>query len=688
VSDARQRLIERFVALSLERIDTARTFALDPATGSELMRETMGDLHTLKGEAMMLGFASASAIAHQLEEFWQGAVESGAFARGEASSALAAALDVLILALERQSDPELEASASSLLGESPARETPAAPAIDVKIDSPGDTNEAEAPGPEVSRRGGEVRAAAQRWTHVSTAQIDQVCDAADRLAVGFANARAAFDRLIAAESPQDRRSALRLLTEEFGKRQVELDELLLTAWSLRLVPVEPVLDELAEHALLLAEEQRKHLDVSTRAHGAQIERGVLDELREPLLHLVRNAVDHGIETADLRGSKPRRARLSIGAESSGPNVVFSVEEDGQGIDADRLAARAVERQLLTAEEAAKLTLQERYDLVFLAGFSTRDVVTAVSGRGVGLDVVRRKVEALSGTVTMTTTVGAGTRFALTVPAKLSREPVLVMDVEGVLVGIPSRHVHSVLALDSVELEPVIGGRILRRNADALPIHSLSDALSLSRRTPERTPETLVAIIEVSGRAAALTMPPVFGEYDLLRRPVDAAVASFGWIAASATLEDGRLVLLPHVPDLLRRTAGSSIAKEPTAHAAKRRRVLVVDDSPVVRDLVSEILLGQGFDVVAAPDGAEALVLLDRGAPDLVVTDVEMPNLDGFGLLARIRERSLGLPVIMLTTRGSAEDRRRAATLGADAYLIKSDFQGATLLEQVRRYIGA
>jgi len=680
VSDARQRLIERFVALSLERIDAARSVALDPAAGGELMRETMGDLHTLKGEAMMLGFASASAIAHQLEEFWQGALESGAFASGEASGALAAALDVLILALERQSDPELEQSARNLLGESPAREAPAAPAIDARIDSP---EEAEVPGIEVSRRGVEVRAAAQRWTHVSTAQIDQVCDAADRLAVGFASARAAFDQLLAAESAQDRRAALRLLTEEFGKRQVELDELLLTAWDLRLVPVEPVLGELAEHALLLAEEQHKHLDVSTRAHGAQVERGVLDELREPLLHLVRNAVDHGIETAASRDPKPRRARLSIGAESSGPNVVFSVEDDGRGIDAELLVARAVERKLLPAEAAAKLTLQERYDLVFLAGFSTRDVVTAVSGRGIGLDVVRRKVEALSGSVVMTTSVGVGTRFALTVPAKLSREPVLVMDVEGVLVGIPSRHVQSVLALDSVVFEPVIGGRILRRGADALPVHSLSDALSLSKKTPE----SLVAIIEVSGRAAALTMPPVFGEHDLLRRPVDAGVASFGWIAASATLEDGRLVLLPHVPDLLRRTVASSIAKESRSDVVKRRRVLVVDDSPVVRDLVTEILLGQGFDVVAAPDGAEALALLERGAPDLVVTDVEMPNLDGFGLLARIRERSLGLPVIMLTTRGSPEDRRRAATLGADAYLIKSDFQGANLLEQVRRYIG-
>jgi two-component system, chemotaxis family, sensor kinase CheA len=686
VSDSRQRLIDRFVALSLERIDAARTVALDPAAGAELMRETMGELHTVKGEAMMLGFATASVIAHQLEEFWNAALESGAFERGEASDTLAAALDVLILALERQTDPELEQSARSLLGQSAAREAPAAPAapaaptIEPEIAVPDD---AEMSGGEVSRRGGEVRAAAQRWTHVSTAQIDQVCDAADRLAVGFANARAALDELLAAESAQDRRGALRLLTEEFGKRQVELEELLMTAWGLRLVPVEPVLDELAEHALLLAEEQHKHLDVSTRAHGSQVERGVLDELREPLLHLVRNAVDHGIETADGRDPKPRRARLSITAESNGPNVVFSVEDDGRGIDADRLAARAVEKQLLTREAAAKLTLRERHDLIFLAGFSTRDVVTAVSGRGVGLDVVRRKIEALSGSVALTTTVGVGTRFALTVPAKLSREPVLVLDIEGLLVGIPSRHVQNVLALDEVELEPVIGGKILRRDEDALPVHSLSQALSL----PKKPLESVVAIIEVSGRAAALTMPAVLGEHDLLRRPVDAGVATFGWIGASATLEDGRLVLLPHVPELLRRGVQSTSTKEASAQLERRRRVLVVDDSPVVRDLVTEILIGQGFEVVAAPDGAEALILLERGAPDLVVTDVEMPNLDGFGLLARIRERSLGLPVIMLTTRGSADDRRRAATLGADAYLIKSDFQGATLLEQVRRYIG-
>jgi two-component system sensor histidine kinase and response regulator WspE len=329
-------------------------------------------------------------------------------------------------------------------------------------------------------------------------------------------------------------------------------------------------------------------------------------------------------------------------------VQFAVEDDGQGIDADRLLSRAVERKLLDAEEAKKLTLEERYDLVFLPGFSTRDAVTSVSGRGIGLDVVRRKVETLSGSVAMTTQLGAGTRFVLTVPAKLSREPVLVIDVEGLLVGIPSRHVSSVLALDAVEIEPVIGGRILRRGPNNFPVHSLSDALDV----PKKPPEKLVAIIEVGGRSAALTLPVVLGEHDLLRRPVDAGVLSFGWIAASATLDDGRLVLLPYVPELLRRETTTATTNATREDAPTRRRVLVVDDSPVVRDLVTEILIGQGFEVVSARDGAEALLALERSAPDLVVTDVEMPNLDGFGLLARIRERSASLPVIMLTTRGS------------------------------------
>jgi chemotaxis protein histidine kinase CheA/CheY-like chemotaxis protein len=679
VSDSRQRLIDRFVALSLQRVDAARAVAFDRDANDELMQETMGDLHTLKGEAMMLGFASASVIAHQLEDFWQSVLESGAFRSGDASQVLGAALDILILSLERESDPELERSARDLLGSTAAEPRPA-PRTDLPSAGP---DEAPTPGPEVSRRGGELRAAAQRFTHVSTEQIDQVCDSADRLAVGFANARAALDRLLSADDAQARRAALRLLTEEFGQRQLELEELVMNAWALRLVSVEPALDELAEHALLLAEEQKKQVDVSTRAQGAEVERSVLDELREPLLHLVRNAVDHGIESLEGRSSKPRRARLSIAAESSGPNVQFSVEDDGRGIDAELLVARAIEKRIVTAEEAARLTRQERYDLVFVAGFSTRDAVTAISGRGVGLDVVRRKVEALSGSVTMTTEVGAGTRFVLTVPAKLSREPVLVLDIEGVLVGIPSRHVRHVLALDSVRLEPVIGGSVLYRDDERLPVHSLCDALNVQRKHLEN----VVAIIDVGGRAAALTMPAVLGEHELLRRPVDAGVASFGWIAASATLEDGRLVLLPHVPELLRRGVQPGTTEEARRDARKRRRVLVVDDSPVVRDLVSEILLGQGFEVVSAPDGIEALALLERGAPDLVVTDVEMPNLDGFGLLARIRERSLKLPVIMLTTRGSPEDRRRAATLGADAYLIKSDFQGPSLLEQVNRYLG-
>jgi two-component system, chemotaxis family, sensor kinase CheA len=681
VSDSRQRLVDRFVALSLQRVDAARAVAFDSDSDDELMRETMGDLHTLKGEAMMLGFASASTIAHQLEDFWQNALDDGTFRSGEASQVLGAALDILILALERPTDAELERSAKALLGVSAATEPRAARRTDMPSARP---DEPLPSGPELSRRGAELRAAAQRFTHVNTEQIDQVCDAADRLAVGFANARAALDQLVAADGAEARRSALRALNEEFGQRQIELEELVMTAWALRLTPVEPVLEELAEHALLLAEEQKKQVDVTTRAQGAQVERSVLDELREPLLHLVRNAIDHGIERSEDRGSKTRRGRLAIAAESSGPNVQFSVEDDGRGIDAELLVMRAIEKRICTAEEAARLTRQERHDLVFLAGFSTRDAVTAISGRGVGLDVVRRKVEALSGSVTMTTEVGAGTRFVLTVPAKLSREPVMVLDIDGLLVGIPSRHVRQVLALDTIELEPVVGGRILRWEGVALPVHSLCAALSL----PKKQLESLVAIIDVGGRAAALTMPAVQGEHELLRRPVDAGVASFGWIAASATLEDGRLVLLPHVPELLRRTAQVSTTEENRRDLAKRRRVLVVDDSPVVRDLVTEILLGQGFDVIAAPDGMEALALLERAAPDLVVTDVEMPNLDGFGLLAKIRERSLKLPVLMLTTRGSPEDRRRAATLGADAYLTKSDFQGPSLLEQVNRYLGA
>jgi CheY-like chemotaxis protein len=291
-------------------------------------------------------------------------------------------------------------------------------------------------------------------------------------------------------------------------------------------------------------------------------------------------------------------------------------------------------------------------------------------------------------VRLTSQLGSGTRCLLGIPATISKEKALVLPIGEVLYAIPSRHVLEVVRVADHKIEDVAGGRILRFREVPLPLRSLTRTLSTIQ---DGVDEPWAVIVEVSGRRYAFTVPSLIGEFDLVRRPVDAILARFETIAASATLDDGRLVLLLLGGGLLRRAdarAGIPLAAASSPQKRRRGRVLVVDDSPVIRDLITEMLAASGMEVVVAPEGGAALALLDGEQPDLILSDVEMPGMDGFELLRRIRARWQHLPVVMLTTRNSAADKQQAATLGADAYLVKSDFQEATLLDTVRRFVSA
>jgi CheY-like chemotaxis protein len=317
-------------------------------------------------------------------------------------------------------------------------------------------------------------------------------------------------------------------------------------------------------------------------------------------------------------------------------------------------------------------------VLFESGFSTSSTVSEISGRGVGLDVVRRAVESLGGEVSLNSETGRGARFSLRVPATISRETVIVVEFGGTLWGLPSRRVGPVVAL-SRELGPsptvVVDGK-------HLPLLSLSRLLGLTAEVESR-----VAICcSHAGRRYALASPPVLGEFELFRRPMGPVLATVGVATASAVMDDGRLVLLLEPAALLgQRLRRDSRELRPVA-VKPRSRVLVVDDSPIIRDLLVELLTAAKLEVYTAADGAAALELLDRHRVDLVLSDVEMPGIDGFELLTRVRQRDPELPVVMVTTRGSIADRERASALGADAYLVKSEFRDRDMLDAIARFV--
>jgi two-component system chemotaxis sensor kinase CheA len=741
VSQRREALIARYRVLSLERIRALRAKLDGVAAGDvEILNEVRRELHTLKGDSHLLGFIRTGEVAHACEERLMdpNTLVAAAHDIGEALEAVRAnlrdettdrnvleeglrpVLEALLLPLTgghaapgaepapteaapaapvaaapKAPAPAPGAPATAPTAPAPAPAPPAAAAPPATATRPGTmttsviakpapaaataslaaapaiaaaAGAAPAPAPKPAQEPQASHSDSSKWIHVNAHDVDQVCERLSALHADLGRIHAAL-RNIASTSRDTMHDVERL--------RADLDEIVSSAWALRLAPVYPALAELGEHALELAKAHGKQLHVRVDDGGALVERRLLDEVREPLLHLVRNAVDHGIEPPHERGNKPLPAELILSAEGHGDLVVINVADDGRGIDLARVRTVAISRGL--ADPSVLLSEEAAHELLFAHGFSTRQDTTNLSGRGVGLDAVRRRLTAIGGRVSVTNNPGGGTRFAIYIPSSVFRERVLIADVGGALCALPAREVEAVVPVGSDMIEQVGATPLLRYNGEGIPFVPLP----LFRGDAE---STRAAIVMHEGRRWALSLPDSVSDMELLRVPVDAAVASLGPFAASGTLDDGRLVLVVSLDALLSRPRHAAELARAQVRARGRRRVLIVDDSPIVRDLLSELLSSVGLEVRAAGDGAAALEALAEQPADLIVSDVEMPIMDGFELLRQLRERAIQVPVVMVTTRGSVSDRALAAELGADALLVKSEFENAHLLETVRRFV--
>jgi two-component system, chemotaxis family, sensor kinase CheA len=671
VSQPREALLARFRAGLLERVKTTQRLAeaFRDTDSLESLRQALGELHTLKGESRMLGLVELSELAHALE------TELGTTPR---FSLVLGAFDAMLTSLTTpDGDAALREVLRSLQDDAHGRSLPAPPIV-----ATASTGETTPPSAQVRSGddGTERRrpSANERFMQVDATLIDLLCERVAELTAAFGHLETHTADLL---KLQTQRAKSAKLNDGFERCRALLDEATATAWTLRLMPIEPMLEELARHARTTAARQQKMVEVQVSASGVQLERDVADQLWESLLHLVQNAVDHGLEGPDQRAGKAPVAALRLSAESVGPSVMLRVEDDGRGIDPAEVRRIASERGVISAQAAQGLSDPDTLELLFEHGFSTKAEPSRTSGRGVGLDIVRRRIESLGGTVSLESVHGQGTRFTLGVPFAITKEKLLVAELCGAPYGFPARVVRAVLGADAF---PKPGqDSVVRHNGEILPFRSLGDALSL----PKDENEAFVLLLELSGKRFAASVGRIVGERELIRRPAEKLLNQTG-IGASAVLEDGRIVLLPelnYVQRALRARAGQTVPGS-LAQERRRQRVLVVDDSPVVRELVTEILTAAGLVVEQACDGAEALERILQSEPDLLVSDVEMPRMNGFDLLGEIRRRTQRLPVVMLSTRGSIEDRKRATRLGANAYLVKTEFHSESLLEVVRRFV--
>ncbi|WP_455913948.1 response regulator [Pseudomonas syringae] len=487
--------------------------------------------------------------------------------------------------------------------------------------------------------------------------------------------------------------------DEFGWQASQRAQLLYdTALACRMRPFADVLAGQARMVRDLGRSLGKQVRLEIDGEKTQVDRDVLEKLEAPLTHLLRNAVDHGIELPEQRVAigKPAEGLIKLKASHQAGLLVVELIDDGAGVDLERLRQSIIDRKLSPAETAAQLSEEELLSFLFLPGFSMRDKVTEVSGRGVGLDAVQHMVRQLRGGVELDQRAGKGSRFHLEVPLTLSVVRSLVVDVGGEAYAFPLAHIERMRDVRADEIVQLEGRQHFWHEERHV---GLVAATQLLNRPASQHSEDVLKVVVIRERDAVygVAVERFIGERTLVVLPLDPRLGKVQDISAGALLDDGSAVLIIDVEDMLR-----SVEKllntgrleridrrSRQADARVRKRVLVVDDSLTVRELERKLLLSRGYEVAVAVDGMDGWNALRGEDFDLLITDIDMPRMDGIELVTLVRRdsRLQSLPVMVVSYKDREEDRRRGLDAGADYYLAKASFHDDALLDAVVELIG-
>lgn len=487
--------------------------------------------------------------------------------------------------------------------------------------------------------------------------------------------------------------------DEFGWRMGHLAQRLYdTALACRMRPFGDGVGGMARMVRDVGRALGKQVRLEIEGESTQVDRDILEKLDAPLMHLLRNAVDHGIEMPQdrLAAGKPAEGRIRLSARHAAGMLLIELSDDGAGISLDRLRVEVVQRKLASAETAARLTEAELLEFLFLSGFSTRGEVTEISGRGVGLDVVQTMVRQLRGAVRIQQQTGQGTRFMLEMPLSLSVVRSLLVEVQEEIYAFPLAYVNHALQVRAEDIEQLEGHQHFRFMDRQIGLVSARQILRTGGAAPAS--ETVcVVLVGDHDQLYGVAVDRYVGERTLVVQPLDPRLGKVQDVMAGALMDDGTPLLILDVEDMLvsvqKLVEGGQLSRVDGAGAAeqarRRKRVLVVDDSLTVRELERKLLLNRGFDVAVAVDGMDGWNMLRSESFDLVVTDVDMPRMDGIELVSRIKAdpKLQGLPVMVVSYKDREEDRRRGLDAGADYYLAKGSFHDDALLDAVEDLIG-
>ncbi len=496
-----------------------------------------------------------------------------------------------------------------------------------------------------------------------------------------------------AESKRELAEFLKQYSDDTSRTSVVVNDLQELGMGLRMLPANTIFQAFPRAVRDLAKQFHKDIELVIEGGTTELDKKVLEEINDPLVHIMRNAVDHGIESPAERvaAGKPATGTITLAARQEGDRIVIEIGDDGAGIDPVKIRENAVRKGYVTEAEAKGMSDREAQYMIFEAGFSTAPIITEISGRGVGMDVVREfVVEKLKGSLDLDSARGKGTTFRLTIPLTLAIIRALLLRVGEHIYALPTGSIEETMRVSPSEIIKVEGREVIRRQRRTIPLVRLADILGVASDPPSS--KVPIATIGYSGHRMGFIVDSFVGEQQIVIKTLGSHLIKVDNVAGVTILGAGEVVPILNVPDLMnnaRTRSGQRVGRIEKQERAGSRRILICEDSFTTRELERSIFEAAGYEVETANDGAQGLGRLKEGLKiDAVVTDVQMPNMTGFELTRAIKSDANleSIPVVIVTSLERDEEKAEGVEAGADAYITKSVFNQDTLLDTVERLI--
>jgi len=464
--------------------------------------------------------------------------------------------------------------------------------------------------------------------------------------------------------------------------------------SLRMLPLSTALDAYPRFVFTIASELGKKVHIKIEGAESEIDKNLIESLSEVFLHMIRNSIDHGIEKPEERraAGKNETGLISVRCIRESGNMKVTITDDGKGINTEGIRKKIVSTGLASKEAAEALGEEELINFIFQSGFSTAEKITDISGRGVGMDAVKNNIERMKGSIAVQTKAGEGTVFTISVPlsmAALMGFPIVSGNMKFI---IPANFVDTVLLVNTKDIITIVDRPGIKYNGRIIKLFYLHHILKINVEKKNEADSVFVAIVQAYEETVAIAVDQISSMRQVILKNLPSFMEQMEVLSGLVLSEDYEMIPALHVPTVIRmarRTKTIDMKKRHVDYERMRKSVLVVDDSGPTRDIERDILETEGYKVDTASDGSEAMAAAKNNQYDLICTDINMPNMDGFMLTENIRKNELlkDIPIIVISSKADESDKNKAVLLGANRYIMKSSFNNHNLVAAVRELIG-